>query len=242
MIQNKAYVTLLSSEDYLPAILVLKASMAANNCQHPLVVMVTEWVSNNPRIISSLKKAGCIVEIVPAYQYTQSIQQQHQGKTVLNTASKINVFALKQYDKLVYIDSDVLVLQNIDDLFDYPDGSMMWWKEKNEAFSALFVIVPANHNFRYYLTLQNNFNEFDGGLLNNLWFHIRDSEAYRIPQNYIEFYAHMDENRFYSNEVKTVHFCNKIKPWKEQDKSSFYKDDPTFKLYCSYLKEIKQWL
>ena len=46
---NKAYITLLSSEDYLEAVLVLNYSLRLVNSQYPLVVYVTNQVYNNEK-------------------------------------------------------------------------------------------------------------------------------------------------------------------------------------------------
>lgn len=67
--------------------------------------------------------------------------------SVLNTASKIDIFSLKHYEKIIYLDVDTLVLENIDDLFDKYDGSILWW---NEPMSGLFVIEPKNHDSLIY--------------------------------------------------------------------------------------------
>jgi alpha-N-acetylglucosamine transferase len=56
---------------------------------------------------------------------------------------------MKQWDKLLYIDADVLVLKNLDHLFQYPNGSMLKYEvyagedENDTGFSGLFIIEPA---------------------------------------------------------------------------------------------------
>lgn len=207
MEQDKAFITLLSSHDYLPAVLAMKASMDRVNTKYPLVVLTTQQLSSSRYIIEKLKNAGCIIEFTDSVNYNQKVIEEHKGETVLNTASKIKVFTLKQYNKLVYMDADVMFLQNVDDLFDYPDGSMMWDTNSNIPFSALFVCCPKYHDYGLYSYYQDRCCGYDGALFAKLWFHVYDSEIHKIPQDYCQFFRAVNKN------TKVVHYCNAEKPW-----------------------------
>jgi hypothetical protein len=93
---------------------------------------------------------------------------------------------LSEWDKLLYIDADTLVIKNIDSLFNYPDGSMVKYPDDPWGFSGLFIIEPKNHDeIELYFHLLQNVNCFDGDLLGKLWFYIRTSPRHQIPEEYL---------------------------------------------------------
>jgi len=79
---------------------------------------------------------------------------------------------LIQYDKLIYLDADTKVFRNIDDLFDYPDGSMLIpsGEEDIGGHTALMVFSPINHDYDFYRQIINNLICADGDMLGKLWF------------------------------------------------------------------------
>lgn len=236
----KAFITLLSTEDYLDAVLVLNLSLRDVNSKYPLVCGVTESLKNNNYVINSLKKEGIRVEFIKNLTYNQGVIDKWKDHTVLNTASKISLFDLKKYDKLVYIDADTLVVENIDDVMNYPDGAMIGpppgEKEDEYGFTGLFVFQPKYHREDFYKCLLQNFPCADGDLIGSLWFFTRTSQAHRIPYSYCTHYTYY----LYENyPAKVIHFCNEQKPWKLQFSDYFRnKKDPAIQKYRKYLNML----
>lgn len=208
---NQAYITLLSSFDYLPAILILNRNLKELNCRYPLVVMVTEDIIS--LVQKYLAQESIIYYIVPVLSYSDITVKQYQNNSVLKTASKINLFNLKQYNKLVYIDADSFFLTNIDNLFDYFDGAM-YDDGSNVGFSGLFVCNPNNHNFEYYYNTLKNFPIWDGDLLGTFWFPFKENYSYRIPFEYFINITLESLDDFELTSIKGIHFCYNYKPWK----------------------------
>lgn len=218
---NKAWITLLSTEDYLEAVLALNESLRVVQSAFPLVVAITESIQNNQKILDVLKKEKIKSEFIKTRFYSQeTIEIAYKKKhpfSVLNTASKIGIFELKQYDKLVYIDADTFFVRNADELFNYPDGSAPVKIVENNllwCFSGLMVIKPKNHYVELYDLLIKDGQCYDGDLLGKLWFHIRDNKEYQIPEYYIR---NLPSDKIIEPEVKIYHMCNPdSKLWKKK--------------------------
>jgi len=228
--KNNAYITLLSSEDYLDAVLVLNRSLKYSKSNYALVVAVTEDIYD--KVHDILCEDGCIVEKIERISYSDYITSKYKDHSVLNTASKINLFSLKNYDKLVYLDADSIVMKNVDDLFNYPDGAMLKSDvDMGFGLSNLFVFYPRNHEEELYKKLIEDSVHFDGDLLGNLWFFTRSSEAHQISPEYCASYHEecIDPN------TKIYHFVNKNKPWLNIDN---FKDTEVIKLYKKLLKNV----
>ena len=239
----KAFITLLSTEDYLDAVLVLNASLRDVSSKYPLVCAITEDLKENSYVVGTLKKESVKIEFIKRLAYSEYVTTKWRNHSVLNTASKISLFDLKQYEKLVYIDADTIVLKNIDDVMSYPDGAMVRptpaeFDSDEYGFTGLFVFQPLYHKTEFYKNLLENFPCADGDLLGNLWFFTRTSSAHQIPYPYLTQYSYY----YYHNQnypAKVIHFCNEEKPWKTQYYEYFESlKDPIFQTYKDCLNKI----
>lgn len=218
--KNYAYITLLSTLDYLPGVLVLGESLKRVNSVYPFAVGVTEDIYE--QALPVLQKAGCIVEKIHHLEYSDMMKKHalkqwgESCKSVFNTASKISLFELNDYDKLVYIDADTIVLQNVDELFNWPDGSMAKHPVDDYGFTGLMVFTPAHHKVELYKILIRETNCADGDLLGELWFQTKYNPAYHIPSEYMEQYHCGLINESHVNDYKIIHFCNNPKPWQKE--------------------------
>ena len=230
-----AFITLISSQDYLPAALVLNHSLKQVNSKYPLVVALTKDLATEENL-NIFQQENIKVEIIIPLAYNQStinyVNNHQWSHTVLNTASKINLFFLYQYDKLVYIDADVLVVKNIDNLFSYPNGSLLWW---TEGMSGLFVFEPKKHDAKIYTTLLENGEFLDGNLIGSLFFVSKDNENYQISQDYMQ-------NTFQLNDSKSIHYGLTKKPFLMTaiEAEEAVKKWPAYALYFYYLIPFKQ--
>lgn len=239
-----AYITLLSSENYLDAVLVLKKSLEQVKSQYELIVAVTDNLKQT-KIESILLGFNLIIEWIKPLNYNDKVQKENQNHSVLNTASKLQIFSLHQYDKLVYIDADTMILQNIDDLFEKPDGTMYYDPdEKNQGgsdygFTALMVFVPKNHDLEFYIKLSQSCYVFDGDLLGRYWkFCVLSDPIHQISPNYL---VHYHPKLTYSNNIKAIHFCNEKKPWLHYENYDYFPNNNfIIILYKNYLSSIKQ--
>jgi alpha-N-acetylglucosamine transferase len=71
------------------------------------------------------------------------------------TLSKFEIFNLTQFDKIIYLDADIMMLKNIDHLFEYPhltsalDGEYFnIWPDKPHFNAGILVIEPNSDEYK----------------------------------------------------------------------------------------------
>eukprot|EP00960_Hanusia_phi_P012343 360423-Hanusia_phi.AAC.1 len=115
--QRYAYVTILTNDAFCKGVLVLHYTLRLTNTSRPLICLTTREVSQGCReLISSV---GMRIVDVRAIANPNANHKQH----FRHVYSKLHVFGLIEFDKVVYLDADMLVLRNIDHLFQYPSLS-----------------------------------------------------------------------------------------------------------------------
>ena len=220
---NQAFVTLLSSIDYIPAICSLNANLIEVESKFPLYVMVTENIYDEAIKYLLLEDIKYIK--VPVVYYSKLTRDNTKDPRLLSIASKMNIFTLHQFDKVVYLDADCVILDNIDDLFDYPDGAMYDEGGATTGFVGLFVCTPSAHALKYYMLIlqHESSNMWESDLLEPLWFPFKTNPDYRIPPNYFVNINRDDfDNVALDAPIKVVHFCNKAKPWNYTTPEDFF--------------------
>ncbi|KAH7510712.1 galactinol synthase 1 [Ziziphus jujuba] len=118
---RRAYVTFLAGDgDYIKGVVGLAKGLRKAKSAYPLVVAMLPDVPDEHREI--LRSQGCIVhEIEPVYPPDDNIQYA-MAYFVINY-SKLRIWNFEEYSKMIYLDADIQVFENIDHLFDKPDGS-----------------------------------------------------------------------------------------------------------------------
>lgn len=117
---SRAYVTFLAGTgDYVKGVVGLAKGLRKVKSKYPLVVAILPDVPKEHRQI--LVSQGCIVkEIEPVYPPPN--QTQFAMAYYVINYSKLRIWEFVEYSKMIYLDGDIQVFQNIDHLFDYPDG------------------------------------------------------------------------------------------------------------------------
>ncbi|BBM03984.1 glycosyltransferase family 8 protein [Microbulbifer sp. GL-2] len=129
-----AFVTLVNSPDYVIGATALKRSLDRVASAHPLVCMVVAGSCDS----ASLERAGCLVREVRPPKFSDEFTSRHGREALhqrapfdkgekpafhnpLNNFCKLALWRLTEYDKVVFLDADILLLRNIDHLMDYPE-------------------------------------------------------------------------------------------------------------------------
>ncbi|PKI44539.1 hypothetical protein CRG98_035077 [Punica granatum] len=117
---TRAYVTFLAGNgDYVKGVVGLMKGIRKVGSKYPLVVAILPDVPEEHRQI--LVDQGCIVrEIEPVYP-PENQTQFAMAYYVINY-SKLRIWEFVEYEKMIYLDGDIQVYENIDHLFDLPDG------------------------------------------------------------------------------------------------------------------------
>ncbi len=213
---KRAYVTLTSNDLFVPGAVAVVKSLKMTKTQYPIYCMVSEEVSDNSRV--SLAAAGCIVIEVPKIHSTTSGEEGDRfeiGKNWL-TFTKLNVFNLTQFDKIVYIDADCVVLQNIDDMFEFnaPCGYLL--AHTGELEAGVLVIEPTKKVFDDLLLYKDkeNWVNHDQTLL-DWYFRKHTKDFYPLANEYHfchKLYHNHDPHLIRKGKVKIIEF-NGYKPW-----------------------------
>ncbi|KAL0420162.1 UNVERIFIED_CONTAM: Galactinol synthase 1 [Sesamum radiatum] len=120
VLPNRAYVTFLAgNRDYVKGVVGLAKGLRKVKSAYPLVVAVLPDVPPAHRRL--LLDQGCIVrEIDPIYPPDN--QTQFAMAYYVINYSKLRIWEFVEYNKMVYLDGDIQVYDNIDHLFDLEDG------------------------------------------------------------------------------------------------------------------------
>ncbi|KAF8330417.1 nucleotide-diphospho-sugar transferase [Cantharellus anzutake] len=114
---KRAYVHLLTDGKYLPGVLVMHKSHLDTKSRYSFVVMLTPGVDQSVR--AALQSRGIIVKDI---EYLRPPASKHQlndyDKRFSETWAKLRVFELVEYERVILRDIDMLLLKNMDDLFD----------------------------------------------------------------------------------------------------------------------------
>nr|QCQ29597.1 galactinol synthase [Camellia fraterna] len=139
---QRAYVTFLAGTgDYVKGVVGLAKGLRKVKSAYRLVVAILPDVPEEHREI--LRSQGCIVhEIEPIYPPENHVQFA-MAYYVINY-SKLRIWNFEEYSKMVYLDADIQVFENIDHLFDMADGYfyavMDCFCEKTWSHSAQYSI------------------------------------------------------------------------------------------------------
>jgi hypothetical protein len=136
---NNAYITLLSTNNYLYGCIGLMYSWKATNPKYPFYCIVTEDITEKNIFI--LESIGYKIirekRYIPQSYFSLLKQCENNEKDVPFGASasdlqkngwqhawtKLHIFKYEQFDKILYIDADSYICQNLDYIFDYPSWS-----------------------------------------------------------------------------------------------------------------------
>ncbi|KAK9735412.1 hypothetical protein RND81_04G204300 [Saponaria officinalis] len=205
---REAYVTILhSSESYVCGAIALAQSILLTNTTKDLVLLADRTISDHS--IVGLQAAGWKIKRV------DRIRSPYANLSAYNAwnYSKLRVWQLTEYHKIVFIDSDLIVLRNIDHFFDYPQLSAA----PNHGFlfnSGIMLVEPSECFFRTLMGKRftiKSYNGGDQGYLNEVvtYWHRLSRKL-----NYMKiFFDDLEAGkRVVPNDQYAIHFFG-LKPW-----------------------------
>ena len=110
-----AWVTLLTHPSYLVGVRALRASLEISGTQHPLVVLLTDDIDAVGRQI--LRDDGCLLRDVELLQPASDLKACYAYGRFAHVWTKLLAWTLTDYDRVVFLDADMLVTKNMDELF-----------------------------------------------------------------------------------------------------------------------------
>lgn len=159
-----AWTTLLTTTDYLQSVLLLNASLKRVGSKYPLVVIVSDDIAME--VIPDLEAKNCLYYIVPNLQrmYTKRLFS-------IDMLMKFYSFELTEYDKVCYLDGDILVLKNCDFVFNYraPAAKYLGWdnrrpihtsEERGQLAGEMMVLKPGTFSMDYFFKAERDLTAF----------------------------------------------------------------------------------
>lgn len=242
---NVSYVTLLTNDSFLPGALVLNRSLRQVGSGAGFLALVSSGLADGT--LRELKRNRI------DYRTVEPIKTPHDEGFMMKTCrrllkkrllsqrffhvyTKLRIWELTEYDKVVFLDSDMMVCGNVDDLFDRPDWSAVnaggelpalnHWRELN---SGLLVIRPSKDVYRDMIDKMAALPSRDGGdqgFLQSYFPRWPELPDLHLPHIYNVFVAHLDDyakdlgygiygfrNSAASKAIRVLHFAGRPKPW-----------------------------
>lgn len=156
-----AYATLVTGTEYAIGALALARSLRAVDSAWPLVALCTEAAGDLP----ALAAEGCRLLRVTQPPLSAEFRTRHERTALhrrapfekggkpnfhvpLDNFCKLEVWRLTDYQRVVFLDADTLVVKNIDRLFGYPEFSAApnlyeTLADMHRLNSGVFVAAPA---------------------------------------------------------------------------------------------------
>jgi len=221
---NQAYATLICNGDsYLAGVETLGRSLEDTGSGIPRVVMVTSDVTSDARKI--LAAQGWLIREVTEVPCPDN------GNDLIferyrRSFTKLRAFDLAEYDKVVFLDADTVVVSNVDDLFQRPAFAAAPDFFMPDRFnSGVMVLEPSRELFQAIVGSIGNLDNYDGGdqgLLNahfSGWWtssaEHRLGPAYNMHHFVYQFMtSHEGLRKSFIDEIKIIHYTLQ-KPWKQ---------------------------
>ena len=245
-----SYVCVLSTNDYLDGVLVLNENLKQLRSKYQLLCVVNENIDTETR--NTLKNFDIPYKEMKSLNMCD-IDDSFRWKF---TFDKLNVFDLTEFKKIVYLDLDFLILENIDNLFEIDKFAMVSDNRTDEEYfcSALMVIKPDKENYEGLISLIKHKHITEGmgdqDIINEYF-----DDIYVIPIEYnfikgIELSLIDDfdliknsivskyicKDYYISEEPKIIHYYGDVKPFMINKEF----DDKYCHLYFYYLELIRR--
>jgi len=254
------YVTYMSNDRDYKGVLLLNYNLKKYNHKYNLACIILEGVSNNVRNI--LKKSNihvheyCLKEILSQFNikddYSDYLLNKHYyGKYI--------IFNLLNYKKIIYLDSDLLIRENIDHLFNYDTTNKIYITydvffrsqnksiifKKNQFNSGVIILEPSN---KIYNILYEKISDFIGKkdelITDQTIFNLLNEQSYIII-NYLDFKYNFisvlgnNEYIIKNENPAIVHFILHPKPWNIIDLDE---NILQLKIYSNPKKYFLEWI
>ena len=220
---REAYATLLTSDSFLPGVQALAFSLRRFDSTRPLLVLHTPSVKRHTRIMLSRLQGAQLVPVddIPC----PHAEQVHVDGWVNSGYTKLHIWSLTDWHRIVYLDADTLVMADISDLFTCPTPAAAPDVFPPDKFNAgVLAITPSTSEFerlRRAVPTAPSHDGGDTGFLNSMypgWF--SGAEGHRLPfgdnaQRILHWFT-ADQAPGYWEAVqplRVLHFSSSPKPW-----------------------------
>ena len=187
------YATLLSSDNYLYGAITLFLSLERVQTKYPFLVILTDNCSESTKQI--LQEYNIEFMQIPLLLFQN--KENHWQSTI----NKFYIFNLEEYNKVCFLDADIILKENIDYIFEYTQNPVFVNSHYLPYWGGIFVIQPNKTIWQYIIKKYQNKCTNDEMVLEQLY-----------PFHYLQFYVPDIESKF-------IH-CNISPKWWSSLKST----------------------
>lgn len=138
--ERNAWITLITNDSYLPGVVALVKSLQKTSSKYPFIVMYTKGVSEEA--LGILNNLNCqLIETTHLYP-REDVKTNLAFSRFSEVWTKLRAWGVNGYDKLTYLDADMLVIRNMDEIFDY--------LQDNEEMAASYACICNPRKFAHY--------------------------------------------------------------------------------------------
>ncbi|KAG1361555.1 putative inositol phosphorylceramide glucuronosyltransferase 1 [Cocos nucifera] len=159
---DEAYVTLLYGDEFLLGVRVLGKSIQDTGSTKDMVVLVSDGVSDYAKKL--LRADGWILWPISLLANPNQVRP----KRFWGVYTKLKIFNLTRYRKVVYLDADTIVLKNIDDLFNCGRFCANL-KHSERLNSGVMVVEPSETVFNDMMSKVNSSPSYTGDVFYVQW-------------------------------------------------------------------------
>lgn len=196
---------------YYPGVVALKASLDELNSKYPIVALCLPMSAEKRQDLIG-RGIECLDCSVIENPYPDCAER------FAKIYSKLHVFSMSQFDRVTFIDADMILLRNIDELFEIdvtfaaaPDHG---FKRNEDRFnSGLFVVDPSRDLYEDMLEklhTTDSYDKSDQGFLNmyfkSRWFKL--DPKYNTLKRVFE----VEPTSFDLSSISVLHYVG-VKPW-----------------------------
>jgi alpha-N-acetylglucosamine transferase len=237
---KKAFVTFLQTADHLPGVLALDKSLRFFGNNEDLIVMTTR--SLPVAVITALEDARCKIRFV------EPIGNPHlKTAKEFNFYTKLRIFELVEFEKVIYLDADLIICADIGPLFFRPNmsaviaGGLSAGNDWTDLNAGLMVIQPSLELFDRINAAVDHLPSKDGsdqGFLQSFYPdwphtpHLHLDHAYNVPAPCLDIYCKQFGYEFSYNEqvlttdIAVLHYWGPAKPWQVSPNADMPREMP----------------
>ncbi|KAL0218820.1 hypothetical protein P9112_004473 [Eukaryota sp. TZLM1-RC] len=236
--EKHLYLSLITSNDFYEIVLVWAWSLKRTLTNATIGVLMLDNIDRDGYITNKLNCMGVEVFPIPKFKCPPSFVSSRYCSAGL--FSKLYSWSLTQFESVIFLDADIVALDNLDDLFFFPGSIAVAPNHPNnlnDLNGGFFALRPS----------EDVFNELtrsvlsDSGLypqflpVNSFFGHYFQTSATRLPT-----YYHGQGHRLFCNsgrrflnpkKLKTIHYFGAAKPWTDDRQYSGYDYFTVFKQF-----------
>ncbi len=226
--------TVLTNSKYIRGVKALKRSLRCVKSKHDLVILVPQSQAKSLRQILEINRVLdkhcvlCVKEDIKVEYPEELTFKEHYWS---NTFFKLCVANCTEFEKIILLDSDMLITHNIDHLFDKPHYSaavagrcaVPEWAKLN---SGLMIIKPSKELFNklldsirpaMYRRFNEGYNIGDQDVFQEAYKDWEEHKELLLPEIYNCFFNNVrvlaNVEKIKLNSIAVIHFIGSNKPW-----------------------------